>query len=103
MQPENARVREALVIRVLTGHPSADLTGPTVDFVHSKADVREFLASRRARITPVQAGLPGGSGRRRVLGLRWEEVALLAGVSSEHYARLDRGRSRRVSNAFSTG
>jgi hypothetical protein len=43
--------------------------------------VREFLASRRARITPDQAGLPAYGGNRRVKGLRRDEVALLAGVS----------------------
>jgi hypothetical protein len=47
----------------------------------NRAQVREFLASRRARITPDQAGLPAYGGNRRVKGLRREEVALLAGVS----------------------
>ncbi|MRG59004.1 helix-turn-helix domain-containing protein [Agromyces sp. CFH 90414] len=54
-------------------------------------DVREFLMSRRANVTPERAGLPGG-GERRVPGLRREEVALLAGVSLEYYTRLERGR-----------
>jgi transcriptional regulator with XRE-family HTH domain len=56
-----------------------------------KKDIREFLASRRARITPEQAGLPVYGGNRRVAGLRREEVALLAGISVEYYTRLERG------------
>lgn len=56
-------------------------------------DIREFLATRRAKITPQQAGLPAfGDGNRRVPGLRREEVALLAGVSIDYYARLERGQ-----------
>ncbi len=53
--------------------------------------VREFLASRRARITPEQAGLPNYGGARRVAGLRRAEVALLAGISPDYYTRLERG------------
>lgn len=58
----------------------------------TESDIREFLASRRARITPQQAGLPAYGGNRRVPGLRREEVALLAGVSIDYYVRLERGR-----------
>ncbi|WP_370268330.1 helix-turn-helix transcriptional regulator [Streptomyces sp. V4I8] len=54
-------------------------------------DIREFLATRRAKITPQQAGLPAYGGNRRVPGLRREEVALLAGVSVDYYVRLERG------------
>jgi transcriptional regulator with XRE-family HTH domain len=54
-------------------------------------EIREFLASRRARITPDQAGLPVYGANRRVKGLRREEVALLAGVSVDYYTRLERG------------
>jgi transcriptional regulator with XRE-family HTH domain len=54
-------------------------------------DVREFLRTRRARITPRQAGLPAFGGNRRVAGLRREEVALLAGMSVDYYIRLERG------------
>src|SRR3954469_12021554 len=54
-------------------------------------DISEFLATRRARITPEQAGLPS-YGRRRVPGLRREEVASLAGVSADYYRRLERGQ-----------
>ena len=56
-----------------------------------RAEVREFLSSRRARITPEQAGLPAYGGNRRVKGLRREEVALLAGVSVDYYVRMERG------------
>ncbi len=53
-------------------------------------EVREFLMSRRAKLSPEQAGLPAGS-NRRVAGLRRSEVASLAGVSVEYYAKLERG------------
>jgi hypothetical protein len=62
-----------------------------------RADIREFLASRRARITPEQAGLPAYGSNRRVKGLRREEVAMLAGISVEYYVRLERGQVRGVS------
>jgi transcriptional regulator with XRE-family HTH domain len=55
-------------------------------------EIRDFLMSRRGRVTPQQAGLPFGGGDRRVAGLRREEVAMLAGVSVEYYTRLERGR-----------
>jgi transcriptional regulator with XRE-family HTH domain len=58
----------------------------------NRAQVREFLISRRERISPAQAGLPAyGGGNRRVKGLRREEVALLAGVSIDYYVRMERG------------
>ena len=56
----------------------------------TRGEIREFLTSRRARITPEQAGL-ADYGRRRVPGLRREEVAVLAGVSVPYYTRLERG------------
>jgi transcriptional regulator with XRE-family HTH domain len=56
-----------------------------------RAEVKEFLSSRRARLTPEQAGLPAYGGNRRVAGLRREEVAMLAGVSVDYYVRLERG------------
>ncbi|WP_164701976.1 helix-turn-helix transcriptional regulator [Modestobacter sp. KNN46-3] len=55
------------------------------------AEIREFLSTRRARITPEQAGLPAYGGNRRVKGLRREEVAMLAGVSVDYYVRMERG------------
>jgi transcriptional regulator with XRE-family HTH domain len=58
--------------------------------VDNRAEVREFLTSRRAKITPQQAGMPD-VGNRRVAGLRRGEVAALAGVSVEYYAKLERG------------
>ncbi|WP_353611610.1 hypothetical protein [Arthrobacter sp. EpRS71] len=67
-------------------------------------DVRDFLMSRRARITPAQAGLPAYGGTRRVAGLKREEVAMLTGVSTEYYAKLERGSLRGVrSRLFSPG
>lgn len=52
--------------------------------------IRDFLINRRGRLTPEQVGLPAGS-RRRVIGLRREEVAVLSGVSTEWYTRLEKG------------
>jgi transcriptional regulator with XRE-family HTH domain len=63
----------------------------------AKPELREFLRSRRARITPEEAGLRPQPGARRVPGLRREEVALLAGVSVDYYVRLERGRNINVS------
>jgi len=58
----------------------------------NQAQVRDFLTSRRERISPAQAGLPAyGGSNRRVKGLRREEVALLAGVSIDYYVRMERG------------
>ena len=62
----------------------------------NRAEVREFLISRRAKITPQQAGLPD-VGMRRVPGLRRGEVAALAGVSIEYYSKLERGALAGVS------
>jgi transcriptional regulator with XRE-family HTH domain len=64
----------------------------------NRAEMREFLASRRARIRPEDAGLPGGGGRR-VPGLRREELAALAGVSVSWYTRLERGDAVGASDA----
>jgi transcriptional regulator with XRE-family HTH domain len=61
-------------------------------------EIREFLTSRRAKITPDQAGLSAYGSRRRVPGWRREEVAALAGVSIEYYAQLERGTARGVSD-----
>jgi transcriptional regulator with XRE-family HTH domain len=63
------------------------------------AEIREFLRTRRARITPDQAGLAPYQGARRVPGLRREEVAQLAGVSVDYYIRLERGQARGVSTS----
>ncbi|HXS43159.1 MAG TPA: helix-turn-helix transcriptional regulator [Solirubrobacteraceae bacterium] len=65
--------------------------------MNATKDIAEFLATRRAKITPEQAGLPS-YGKRRVLGLRREEVAALAGVSADYYyRRLERGQVSGVS------
>jgi transcriptional regulator with XRE-family HTH domain len=66
-------------------------------------EMRDFLVSRRARITPEQAGLPAYGGNRRVAGLRREEVALLAGVSIDYYTRLERGRAPGASDSVLEG
>jgi transcriptional regulator with XRE-family HTH domain len=66
-------------------------------------DIREFLMTRRARLTPEQAGLPDFGGRRRVDGLRREEVALIAGISVEYYTRLERGNATGVSESVLDG
>ena len=62
-------------------------------------ELREFLRSRRAKVTPEEAGLPALPGTRRVPGLRREEVAQLAGVSVDYYVRLERGRDVNVSES----
>lgn len=56
-----------------------------------RTEIREFLSTRRARLSPEQAGLPAYGGNRRVKGLRREEVALLAGISVDYYVRMERG------------
>jgi transcriptional regulator with XRE-family HTH domain len=63
-----------------------------------RAEIRQFLTTRRAKLTPEQAGLPAYGANRRVPGLRREEVALLAGISIEYYTRLERGNARGVSD-----
>ena len=62
------------------------------------ADISEFLTSRRAKVTPAEAGLPSYR-KRRVAGLRREEVASLAGVSIEYCKRLERGNLAGASGA----
>ena len=64
--------------------------------------LRDFLQSRRARVSPADAGLPPGLRHRRVPGLRREEVALLAGISVEYYAKLERGTLAGVSDRLLT-
>ena len=63
----------------------------------NRAEIRDFLATRRAKLSPEQVGLPN-AGRRRVPGLRREEVAVLAGVSPEWYTRLEKGHIGGVSD-----
>ncbi|MFF1883535.1 SDR family NAD(P)-dependent oxidoreductase [Pseudarthrobacter sp. NPDC058196] len=64
-----------------------------------KDDIREFLISRRAKVSPEQAGIPNYGELRRVPGLRREEVAQLARVSTDYYTRLERGGLRGVSDS----
>src|SRR5437588_6033696 len=64
----------------------------------ARTEIKEFLTSRRAKITPEQAGLVA-YGSRRVPGLRREEVAVLAGVSAPYYTRLERGEMHGVSES----
>jgi len=66
--------------------------------VDARSEIKEFLTSRRGRITPEQAGL-AAYGPRRVPGLRREEVAVLAGVSVPYYTRLERGDMGGVSQS----
>ena len=75
-------------------HRPGDVASTGVD---NRSDIRDFLVSRRAKITPEQAGLLPGGGRRRVPGLRREEVAVLAGVSTDWYTRLEKGHIAGVS------
>ena len=65
-------------------------------------DIAEFLTTRRAKVTPEQAGLPS-YGKRRVPGLRREEVASLAGMSVEYYKRMERGNVSGVSELVLEG
>ncbi|MBS3179345.1 MULTISPECIES: helix-turn-helix transcriptional regulator [unclassified Pseudoclavibacter] len=64
----------------------------------NRSEVREFISSRRGRLPPEQAGIDPGTTRRRVTGLRRDEVARLAGVSVEYYTRVDRGNLTGVSD-----
>jgi transcriptional regulator with XRE-family HTH domain len=69
-----------------------------------REEIRTFLTTRRARINPEQAGLPRyGQERRRVAGLRRDEVALLAGISSQYYTKLERGNASGVSDSVLEG
>jgi transcriptional regulator with XRE-family HTH domain len=87
-------------VRPVGGASSTPLGGRerrSVPGVDNRAEIREFLASRRAKVTPEQVGLPAGGGHRRVPGLRREEVAVLAGVSTDWYVRLEKGHIGGVS------
>src|SRR4051812_25704117 len=73
------------------GHRSS--LGCMADKDAARAALRAFLVSRRARVSPQEAGLAVVAARRRVAGLRREEVAMLAGISVEYYVRLERGQA----------
>ena len=70
-----------------------------MDSTDARREFADFLASRRAKLTPEQAGLPVYGSNRRVVGLRREEVALMAGVSVDYYVKLERGNARGVSES----
>ena len=86
----------------MTGGTTVLSTPPrrSLGSVDNRNEVRDFLMSRRAKLTPEQAGLPI-SGQRRVKGLRRSEVAMLATVSIEYYAKIERGNLAGVSDAIS--
>lgn len=65
----------------------------------TRSEVRDFLRTRRERVTPQQVGLPDFGGVRRVKGLRREELALVAGMSVDYYVRLERGNLTGVSES----
>ena len=71
--------------------------------MNTQEAIAEFLTTRRAKLTPAQVALPDFGGRRRVPGLRREEVALVAGMSSEYYKRLERGNATGVSESVIDG
>jgi len=73
------------------------MDGHTVGTMDARNEIREFLTSRRAKVTPERAGLPAYGRNRRVKGLRREEAAMLAGISVEYYTRLERGNAAGVS------
>ena len=78
------------MFQVLTGHPGRGRAGLPLTAMDTRSEIRDFLTSRRARITPQDVGLTV-FGQRRVPGLRREEVATLAGLSVDYYNRLERG------------
>jgi transcriptional regulator with XRE-family HTH domain len=87
------------VILVLTEPPTREEADVASVVMDNRNEIRQFLTSRRARITPGQAGLPTYGATQCVPGLRREEVALLAGVSVDYYTRLERGNLSGVSEA----
>jgi transcriptional regulator with XRE-family HTH domain len=89
-------------VAAFTGNDRPSQTPPagrSVEGMDHRSETRDFLTTRRAKITPEQAGLPLYGGNRRVSGLRREEVAMLAGVSVDYYTRLERGNLTGVSES----
>lgn len=74
-----------------------------MDTVNPKDELRDFLVTRRARLTPQEAGLPVYGANRRVTGLRREEAAMLAGISVEYFTKLERGNVGSVSESVLDG
>jgi len=86
------------VVRLFLGPgdlPRAAHTGTVTD--DPRRELAEFLRTRRTRLRPEDVGLEPGP-RRRVAGLRREELALLAGVSTDYYQRMEQGRDVRPSD-----
>ncbi len=83
--------------RLISGFPGRYLNAYDRVSDVGKANLGEYLRARRAQLQPDQVGLPAGA-RRRVRGLRREEVALLAGISPEYYLRLEQGRDMHPSD-----
>jgi transcriptional regulator with XRE-family HTH domain len=83
----------------MTDPPSHESPGLSVVYMENRDDIKAFLTARRARISPEQAGVPMYGGKRRVPGLRREEVAMMAGVSTDYYTRLERGNLTGVSDS----
>lgn len=84
------------------GIGKSSLTGAsvlTLESMDHRRQIQDFLASRRARITPQSVGLPVTGRKRRVPGLRREEVAALAGLSVDYYIRLERGALTNASDS----
>ncbi|MEC4015650.1 helix-turn-helix domain-containing protein [Streptomyces sp. H27-D2] len=67
--------------------------------VHAELEIKSFLKGRRAALDPAELGLPEGLIRRRVRGLRREEVAQLAGISVDYYTRIEQGRAPAISDS----
>ncbi|MFH8573340.1 helix-turn-helix domain-containing protein [Streptomyces sp. NPDC017993] len=67
--------------------------------LHAEVEISSFLKARRAALDPAELGLPGGLNRRRVRGLRREEVAQIAGISVDYYTRIEQGRAHAISDS----
>ena len=99
MQAPSPQAREVALSRVPAEPPSPRPLGLGSAVVDNRREVRDFLVSRRGKITPDQAGLTAYGSNRRVPGLRREEVAMLAGVSVDYYTRLEKGNLAGVSES----
>ena len=87
-----------------TSRTVEDMAGTSDPAGDVRGEIGAFLSTRRARISPAQAGLPVYRGEhRRVPGLRREEVAVLAGISTEYYTRFERGNATGVSDSVIDG
>src|SRR4051812_9907019 len=78
-------------------NPPQESAGEPGQPLDRRAELSEFLRTRRARLKPEDVGLPDFGRHRRVPGLRREELAQLAGVSVAYYTRLEQGNGRNVS------